>query len=148
MMHIWIQKRFGMGPLPASTRTWLCALFLIFLSVAFQHSKILVWLWLSLEVYSKRHKLFFSCCSCCSSVWSLECAFDAMSSCEAKLGPLLLGPQERGEISQILFGLRCWKAQIFHPVVTPDAKSLSWGGSGDAKSYPIPLLSHSCPSSP
>lgn len=89
---------------------------------------------------SKRHVLFFNCCSCCSSVWSHECAFDATNSCEANLEPLLVAPQERGKVLQILFVLRYWKAQSFPPIITLDAASLSqWGGSGNAKSYPIPL---------
>lgn len=47
------EPRKGLGPLLAFTRTWLCALFLIFLSVAFQHPTILVHLWLSLEVRAR-----------------------------------------------------------------------------------------------
>lgn len=87
---------------------------------------------------SKRPVLFFSCCSCCSSVWSRGCAFDATNSCEANLGPLLVGPQERGEVLQTLFVLRYWKAQDFHPVVPPDAKSLSVG-----RQWECQVLSHS-----
>lgn len=137
------EPRKGLGPLPAFTRTWLCALFLMFLSVAFQHPTILVQLWLSQEVRARGK---------CSSPTAVPAV--ALSDL---LNVLLMGGKpgttpcrslEKGKILQILFVL-VLESTEFPPSFTPDATSLSqWGGSGNAQSYPIPLHTLPCWSTP